>query len=569
MLGSKSETARPIDLKHQTIHGKHSYLLEYIHKIKTGEITAGYELTAQLDNLLEDLEDPRFTYDTASADFRIEFIERFCKHTKSPFYGKPFILELWEKAVVEAFYSFKWADTGWRRFKKCILLIARKNGKSTLVSGLGLTELMVNVGGTDIVCSSNDDAQANIIFNEINNMRERFDPKSRRTHKNLRGIFNLKNKNTVTKLSDRTRNKEGRNIDYAFIDEIHEMETNVIAKSIEQSTSTKDEVGIWEITTEGFVNDGFLDAELKYARRVLTRSIDDPTLLVWLYTQDSEAEIWQDESSWAKSNPSLGVVKKSSYLRDQIRKAQLDRAERAFVLAKDFNIKQNNAQAWLMDEDYNYDCRYSLEDFRGAVGVAGVDLSETTDLTCAKVLVMRPGDTKKYSITKYFIPENKVATGEEDDRKNYLEWARMGLVDITPGNENDFSRITAWFVDLYKTWGIRMFKVGYDNALAKYWVKEMEDLGFDMERIPQDKYNMSGPMKLVAEDLKSRLINYNSNPIDRWCLGNTAFKIDNLGLIMPVKVNDTQNRRIDGAVALIIAYATYIRHRTDYLNLVR
>lgn len=545
------------------------WLREYRDKIRAGEILVGRELTQQLDNLIADLESPEYTYDTRDAEFRIEYIERFCKHTKSPFYGKPFVLELWEKALIEAFYSFRWTDTGLRRFKKLILLIARKNGKSTLCAALALTELMCGSGGTDIVCSSNDDAQADIIFQEINNMRERFDPKSKRTHKNLTGIYNLKNKSTIKKLSDRTRNKEGRNIDVGILDEVHEMKTNVIGKTIEQSQSTKDEPVLFMITTEGFVNEGYLDSELKYARQVLEGELEDPTILPWLYTQDSETEIWQDERTWQKSNPSIGLIKKPQYLRDQLRKAQQDKAERIFTLAKDFNIKQNNAQAWLLESEYTNEATFNIEDLRNTVAIGGVDLSETTDLTCAKAMILRPGSNTKYVLSRYFIPESKIEAGELEDKKNYLEWARQGLVEVSPGNENDFSRITAWFVMLYKTFGIRTFKVGYDNALAKFWIREMEELGFPMERVNMDKNTLSNPMRLVEADLRHRLLNYNNNPVDRWCFGNTAVKIDSLGLIMPVKVNDMRNRRIDGAVTQIICHAVYTRYRSDYLNLVR
>jgi phage terminase large subunit-like protein len=569
------------DLLNNTINGNHSYLLEYYNKIQSGEIIAGRELIQQLENLIEDLDNPDFVYDNSDAEFKIGFIEKFCKHTKSPFYGKPFLLELWEKAFVEAFYSFKWSDEGYlgyydeepprkklRRFKKAILLIARKNGKSTICAALSLSELMCGTGGNDIVCSSNDDAQASIIFEEINNMREQFDSKNKRTHKNLKGIFNTKNKSKVFKISDRTRNKEGRNIDGAILDESNEMETNVIAKSIEQSQSTKDEPWFINITTEGFVNDGYLDQELKYAREVLNKETEDATLLVWLYTQDSEAEIWQDRKSWMKSNPSLGLIKKNKYIIDQMKKAQKDKGERVFMLAKDFNIKQNQAAAWLNESEYINEATYNMEEFRGCVGLGGVDLSETTDLTCAKILIMKPGDKTKYILTKYFIPESKIEKGEAEDKKNYQDWVNDGLIEKSSGNENDFSMITTWFVNLYKQYGIRIFKIGYDNALAKYWVKEMEEIGFDMERVNQEKYTMSNPMKLVEADLQSKLINYNNNPIDKWCLGNTSIKVDNLGLIMPVKVNDLKNRRIDGAVALIIAYAMYMRCKTEYLQMV-
>lgn len=588
MNGSDYKNLTPNLTLNNQINGKHSFLLEYYNKSnlgfdalgKTPEIVhdlvaagdiviIGHELKQELSRLIEELDSDKYIYDQSEATLRINFIETFCKHTKSPFYGVKFKLELWEKAVIEAFYSFKWKESDLRRFKKCLLLIARKNGKSTLCAAIALSELMLNIGGVDIVCSSNDDAQADIIFQEVNNMREQFDPYGRRTHKNLKGIFNLRNKSTIKKLSDRTKNKEGRNIDYGFIDEVHEMTTNVIAKSIEQSQSTKDESGLWEVTTEGFVNDGFLDAELKYARKVSEGKVYDPTLLVWLYSQDNEVEIWQDPKTHYKSNPSLGLIKKKEYLKEQIRKAQQSQSDRIFTLAKDFNVKQNNASAWLMSDDFQNEATYKMEDFKGCVAVAGVDLADTTDLACAKVLIIKPGSGVKFIITKYFIPESKLTKGEEQDKKDYKQWAKEGLIEVSPGNENDFRLITKWFVSLYKTWGIKFFKIGYDNAMAKYWVNEMEDIGFDLDRILQTPDGMSEAMKLLEEDLKSKYVNYNNNPMDRWCYSNTAIKVNNRGQMMPIKVEDNRTKRIDGTVANIIAVAVYLKYRSDYLNLVR
>ncbi|MFK7692867.1 terminase large subunit [Paenibacillus sp. HJGM_3] len=557
----------------------HSYLLEYRQAIQNGEIIAGAELIQQLENLIADLDSPAFVYDTADAHFRIMFVERFCKHTKSPFYGKPFLLELWEKAFIEAFYSFKWSDEGYRnyygeappkkklrRFKKAILLIARKNGKSTLCAALGLTELMCGHGGNDIVCSSNDDAQASIIFEEIGHMRQQFDPKDKRTHKNLQGIYNTKNKSKVFKISDRTRNKEGRNIDGAILDESNEMKDNTIAKSIDQSQSTKDEPWFINITTEGFVNGGYLDNELKYGRAVLAKEVEDETLLTWLYTQDNEQEIWQDEKSWQKSNPSLGLIKKPKYLKDQIRKAQRDKAERIFMLAKDFNIKQNNATAWLLQEDLVNDETFDLEDFRDGFAIGAVDLSKSGDLACARALLMK--GNKKFTVQRYFIPQSKLDNLNREERDRFGQWLRDDLITVSDGNENDFRHVTAWFVRLYKEFGIRFFKVGYDKWSAVYWVKEMEDHGFDMQRVNQDWGSMSEPMKLVEADLKSKLINYNNHPIDRYCLENTALNINNKLEIMPVKVEGKEDKKIDGAVTIIIAYRIYIDNRSEFLTLV-
>lgn len=215
------------------------YLEEYAQKIRDGEIIAGRELKKELARLLADLEDDRYIYDTTAADHRIRFMEGCVRLTKSPFYGQPMRLQLFQKAWISALYGFKMRSDGTDRFRRTLLLQSRKNGKSELCSGLALTELIVGAQGADIVCSSNDDAQANILYTAIDTMRLMIDPKQQDTWKNQQWIKNKINGSKVFKLSDRTRNKEGRNIDFAIIDEVHEMRDNTIVKAIEQSQSLK------------------------------------------------------------------------------------------------------------------------------------------------------------------------------------------------------------------------------------------------------------------------------------------------------------------------------------------
>lgn len=547
-----------------------TYLEEYREEIRKGNIIAGYELITALDQYIEDMKNPRYVYDTRQAYKRIEFIETFIKLTKSPFYGKPMKLMLWQKAFIECLYSFKIAETGFDRFKRCILLIARKNTKSETCNALGFTELMIGNPGADIVCSSNDDSQANILFEGIDTMRRMFDPKGKRTHKNLSHIRNKKTDSKVFKLSDKTRNKEGRNIDFAIIDEVHEMRDSVIINSVDQSQSLKDNPKRIIITTEGFTNDGALDQELAYARKVLAGEYEDETILIWLYTQDSEAEIWQDESTWQKSNPTLGIVKKYDYLRERLNKSKIDKTERVFTLCKDFNIKQNNAESWLLPEDYKYTQEiYTLEDFENCYCLAGVDLSETTDLTNAKLLFMRPEDPTKYVFSHYWIPESKLIKSDDKNAgAQYKEWAKAGHITICPGNDIDQSLVADWLAGLKKRYGIKIVKCGYDANLSKDFIKRMNDYGINTEVIPQKAAVMSNPMKLVEADLKSQLINYGNNPVDAWCLGNASMQIDNLGRVMCIKINNQRERRIDGAVTLIILFATLQGCKSEYMKYV-
>lgn len=543
---------------------------EYYKAIQEGTIVVGVELKMELERLREDLQNPRYIYDTTKSDEIIDFMENCLRLTKSPFYGQPMKLMLFQKALIEVAYSFKMADTGQERFKKIVLLIARKNTKSETCSALAFAESVLGPSGADIVCSSNDDNQASILYDSIDTMRLMVDPKEKDTHKNQRFIKCLLTGSKIFKLSDRTRNKEGRNIDFAVLDEVHEMKDNVILKSIEQSQSLKDNPKLWIITTEGFVNDGVLDDLLIDCRKIINgedEGIASERILPWLYTQDSEREVFHNRDSWVKSNPSLGMVKRWDYLDEQVDLARKRKSDRMFVLAKDFNIKQSNSQTWLLESDYVYDAKFDLEDFRGMMGLGAVDLSETTDLTCAKLLLMRPGDKMKYIHTHYFIPEGKLERSNDATAgAKYSEWARDGYMTICEGNEVNLSNVADWFYRLYEEYDIRTYKCGYDVRSSKEFLNRMDFYGFECEMIVQNKITLSNPMRLVEADFKGKLINYNENPVDKWCLSNAAIEMDSRGNIQVVKIKNQAARRIDGAVTLVDVYEMYRRYRADVFN---
>ena len=545
-------------------------LEEYHHEVNKGSIIAGTEMKLELNRLINDFDNDRYIYDTDAADMRIDFMEHCVKLTKSPFYGMPMKLLLWQKAWISTMFGFKMADDLTDRFRRILLLIARKNTKSETCSALALTEMIMGNAGSDIVCSSNDDNQANILYEAINTMRLLIDERQQDTWKNQQCIKCLFNGSKVFKLSDRTRNKEGRNIDFAIVDEVHEMKDNVIIKSIEQSQSLKPNPKLILITTEGFVNGGFLDEELVKARKILNGeddSISAERYLPWLYTQDNEQEVWQDERSWMKSNPTLGVVKRWDYLREQVDAARRSKADRMFTLSKDFNFKVSNSEAWLMGEMLEYSRVYDLGDFGNTLCLGGVDLAETTDMCSAKVLMLKPDDKTKYIHQMYWIPESKLKTSaDKESGAKYEEWARKGLIRITEGNEVDVALVADWFAELYKDHKIKLLKCGYDQRFAKDFLKRMDYWGFEAEMIYQNRYVLSSPMRLVEADIRDQLINYNDNEIDKWCLGNTAVQVWDTGHLMPVKVKGQANRRIDGTLSLIMCYEMLRRYKTEMNN---
>lgn len=530
----------------------------------------------ELDNLIEDLSSSEYIYDTRDAEIRIDFIEHCIRLTKAPFYGKPMVLLLWEKAYIEVLYSFKmksldsgeWVD----RFQESLLLICRKNGKTELIAALQLTDLFIGGEGIDIVCSGTNDGTADLAYQAVDTMRLLIDPKQADSWRNQKGIKCLINNNHIYKLSDSTRQKEGRNIDFAGIDEVWSLTDEGIYKPIQQSTSTKEKFKILMFGSEGFV-DGFL-VETRAAYTKIIKGEDDTESakrkLPWLYTQDSEREVWDTDENgisklWEKSNPSIGRVKKWSYLRDRVDEARKSKSDRVFVMCKDFNFKQNTAVAWLNYEDYMYAASYDIEDFRGSLILGAVDLSETTDMTSAKALIMRKGDRTKYIVSHYWIPESKLESSDDKEAgAKYKEWAQKGLLTICEGNDIDLTLVADWYYKLYKQYGLRLYKCGYDVKFSKDFLRRMDEYGFECEMIYQDKKTLSSPMKVCEADLKARLVNYNENDIDRWCLKNAAMELDNAGNCQAVKQKSTM--RIDGAVTLIILYEVLRRYRSEFMK---
>ena len=549
-----------------------NHLQIYADMIEHGDVIVGEYIEKEVENLLRDLSDPRFIYDTREAERRFAFQQKCCLQSKKPYYKKPIELMPWQMAFWEPLYSFVWRDTQLRRFNEALLEVARKNGKSTMFAADGNTDLFIGDGGQSICCASNDDRQAKLIWREIAGMRGRLDTHDKITSKNLTEIRNDLENIEIFRLSSKTQNKDGFNIDKAYLDESHDMQDEEIAEAIWRAMSSKDDPLFMNCTTQGFINDGYLDHKIDYCKKVIDGEIDDPQILAFLYEQDSELEIWEDRASWEKSNPSIryGVKKVNKLLRD-METAKHDNGAKIHMLCKDFNIKQNTAAAWLASDDYNYNQEVkTLEDFRGCFALAAVDLSETTDLTNAKLLLMKPDDPTKYVFSHYWIPEGKLNLADDASAgAHYKEWARDGLLTICAGYDNNLMEVADYLADLKKKYDIRILKCGYDQRFAREFLTRMDEYGIETERILQTPDVMSSPMKQVEAELKARLINYGSNPIDRWCLSNCSIKVDNLGRVMAVKINKQHTRRIDGAVTLIILYATLQRFKSEFYKLIQ
>lgn len=551
-----------------------TYLEQYHDLIKNGEVIVGYWMRKEIENLIDDLNNPDYIYDTAEAHKRIKFMQTYCLQSKHPYFGKPVVLMPWQLAFTEALYSFKMKDTGLRRFVEALLEIGRKNGKSTFLAADGNTDLFIGEGGSEICCASNDDKQCRYIWREIAGMRSRLDPKKAITSQNLAEIRNDRKNIIVSRMSSKTQNKDGGNYTKTYQDESHDVDEEngncEIAEACWRGMSTKDDPLFINCTTQGFSRDGcYLDKKVERAKKVIEGEIDDIHLLAFLFEQDSEQEIWIDESSWEKSNPSIRYgVKKISKLRRDVEIARTDKEARLHLLCKDFNIKQNSAQAWLRSEDFTYAQEVkSLEDFRGMSCLGALDCSQTTDLTNLKLLFMRPNDPTKYIFSHYWIPETKLTdSNDKSAGARYEEWAQKGYMTICNGSIIDLTLVADYIMELKRKFGITVYKCGYDKAYAREFEKAIDDIS-EYIREPINQKVMSTPMKWVEKDFEKHIINYGNNPVDAWCLGNACCFIDGHENYSCKK--SSASKRIDGAVVLIIMYATLMKFNTEFQRLIK
>nr|DAJ92327.1 MAG TPA: Large Terminase [Caudoviricetes sp.] len=564
------------------------YIVQYYEAIKTGfieidgkqvRLVVGSKIKKVIERLISYFDDERILFDPKECYKRFEFEESMCLQGYAPFFNKPISLMLWQKAFYEAIYSFYDKQTGLLLINEALLEVGRKNGKSTMVAADGNTDLFIGEGGINICCCSNDDRQAKLIWSEVAGMRSRLDPKNEVTSHNLTEIRNNAKNIKILRLSSKTQNKDGFNFKKTYHDEAHDCKNDDIAEACLRSMSTHDEHLYVTVSTNGFLNEMYFDKKLEYANAWLNGEIDNIHYLPFLFEQDDESEVWSgNRDLWQKANPSLIYgVKKWSFIEQNIIKAQIDKESRMHLLTKDFNIKVSNSKAWLTLEEYDYEQQpFTLKDFRECVALGSVDLSDCGDLTVAELLLMRKGNSVKYVVPQFFIPESKLE--DKDNGAKYKEWSQTinpvtgdPYVIVIKGNKINQKNVADWYQSLRDKYAIETIMIGYDpwhSDIFLMWCDKKTGYGFNTMKIYQNSKLMSYPMKTVERDLNARLINYCNNPVMKYCFNNMSAKIVG-DLIMPEKIDGQYSRKIDGVVALIILYATLEKNEVNFNNYLR
>jgi phage terminase large subunit-like protein len=544
-----------------------NYIIEYNKKIHSGEIVTSNRVKKIYEKLVNEIDNPsEWHFDSDRANKPIEFIEQFCRHSKGEWIGQPIQLDLFQKAYIQALFGFI-DDSGNRRFKESFFLVARKNGKSTLLSSIMLYMLVADgEGGAEVVSGATKKEQASIVFKEAVNMISQSEYLRKHLKKRKTDIYFPATFSTMNALSSDSNTLDGLNLHCAVIDELHAIKDRNLYEVLKQGMSARRQPLLVMITTAGTVRENIYDDIYGYAIKVADGIVTDERFLPIIYELDNRDE-WTIPEMWMKANPSLGTIKKYNDLVEKVERAKTNPQDISGILTKDFNIRETITGTWMTFDDINNEATYPMNDIKDSYAIGGVDLSATTDLTCATLLVMKPNSEIKYIIQQYFIPSENLERKINEDKVPFDIWHKQGLVTITEGNRVDYSDVTNWFIRMVKEYGIRPLWVGYDSWNAQYFTEEMKSNGFNMVEVRQGFKTLSTPMKELQAELTSKRINYNNNPILKWNLSNVATKGDENGNIRPVK-NVSSKMRIDGAVSLLIAYTVLTQNYQDYKNMI-
>jgi len=528
-----------------------NYIYEYYQQIQNGSVIVGRWVKLVMEYLVKGLQDKLFFYDNKKAGKAIQFIETFCHHCEGR--NDLIKLELWQKAIVSAMFGIVDKD-GVRQFREVVVIVARKNGKSLLASAIANYHLYLDGEyGAKVFCVAPKLDQADIIYNDIWQTVST-EPELERLIKRRKSDYYVESTNSsVKKIAFNHKKSDGFNPSLTICDEISSWHGDAGLKQYEVMKSAlgaRLQPIILSISTAGYENEGIYDELIKRSTRFLLGDSKETRLLPFLFTID-DVSLWNDINELQKSNPNLGVSVSVDYLLEEIAVAEGSLSKKAEFLTKYCNIKQSSSQAWLNTIDVEAACgpELNIDDFRDSYCVGGIDLSRTTDLTAATVVIEKNGEL--YVFAKFYLPAEKIEEATERDGVPYKIYVQKGWLELSGDNFVDYNDCFNWFIELVREREIYPLQTGYDRYCAQYLVQNMKAAGFHMDDVFQG-WNLYPVLMEFEGMLKDRKIHIGDNALLKMHLLNSAIKMDveqNKGKL--IKLSQTDH--IDGMAALIDA----------------
>lgn len=519
------------------------------------------------DFIIKGIKEERFYYDEEKANRAVKFIQSFCHHSKGR--NDLIKLELWQLAIIQCIFGLV-NENGKRQFREVIIIVSRKNGKSLFASAI--MECMAFIDkeyGAELYCLAPKLEQANIVFdNFYQTISQEVDLLSM-CKKRRSDIYITQTNTTIKPLAFSEKKSDGLNPHLVVCDEIAAWSGSNGLKMYEVMKSAlgaRTQPLILSISTAGYINDSIYDELILRSTSFLQGNSEETQLLPFLYMID-DVELWDDLDELAKSNPNLGVSVSKEYLVEEIRIAHGSLSKKAEFLTKYCNIKQNSSQAWLnyetVDEASKED--FTLKDFQKCYAVGGIDLSQTTDLTCASIVIERGGE--EYVFAQFFMPTKRLKDLIEIDKVPYDIFVKQGFITLSGENYVDYKDVKAWFDMLKRDYKILACRVGYDRYSAQYLVDEMAQKGYRMDDVTQG-WNLAPIIREFEGKLKDRKIHIGKNTLLKSHLLNVALKYESDNQkFKPVKIKATDH--IDGFVSIIDALTVKSKYNSEIKYLIR
>lgn len=529
-----------------------NYIYEYYQCIQNGNVVVGKWVRLVYQYIIEGLSNKLFFYDQKKVAKAITFIEHYCRHHEGALAPQHFKLELWQKAIIACMFGIVDAD-GYRQFREVVVICSRKNGKTLLASAISAYMLYLDDYGARIYFCAPKLQQAQLCYDALY-QTIKLEPeleglcKKRRTD-----IYIDRTNSSAMPLAFNAKKSDGLNPSFAVCDEIASWSGDGGLKQYEvlkSALGARKQPVLFSISTAGYVNDSIYDELIKRSTRLLLGDSKEHKLLPFLYMIDDITK-WDYITELQKSNPNLGVSITVDFLLEEIAVAYGSLSKKAEFITKYCNIKQNSSLAWLDAVTVEKSCcePLNIEDFRNSYCVAGIDLSQTTDLTAAVVVIEK--NSTLYVFAHFWLPAAKIEEAIARDGVPYNIYLQRGLLSTSGENFVDYHDCMAWLQQFVEEYEIYPLQVGYDRYSAQYLIQDLKAYGFHTDDVFQGD-NLWGVIQETEGLLKDGSIKIGDNDLLKIHLLNTAIKLSTeRGRGKIVKLNQTTH--IDGTAALLDA----------------
>ena len=541
-----------------------NWIFKYHEAIQKKEVIVGVWVRLCFEILTTGLLNGEWEFNEKKANKAIKFIENFCHHSE----GRSDLLhlELWQKAIESAIFGIMDKTTGYRQFREVFIIVARKNGKTLFAAAIAAYMTYVDGEyGAKVYFLAPKLDQADLVYDAFYQIVQSDDELDSITKKRRSDIYIKAFNTSVKKIAFNSKKSDGFNPQLVVNDEMEAWPGDQGLKQYEVMTSAlgaRKQPLIISIATAGYVNDGIFDELFKRATAFLKGNSREKRLLPFIYMID-DIEKWDSIEELKKSNPNLGVSVSVEYYLEQIEIARNSISKKVEFMTKFCNIKQNSAVAWLDYWDVmkcvHEEKPLSLEDFKGCYCVGGIDLSRTTDLTAASIVINRDGIN--HIFTRFYMPQKRYEVAINEDNTPYNIYRDRGFLFISGENQVDYKDVYNWFIELVKVYKIKPLKIGYDRYSANYLVEDLKTAGFHTDDVYQGT-NLTPILHEFEGNLKDGLFDFGDNSMLAAHFLNVAVDINlNDSRMKPVKIE--KRMRIDGAMSVFDALTMVSKYHNE------